>query len=84
LSTNIVLFLLFSPFLAARVVAASACFVQSSFYWSSSSSAGDTGYAWSENMGWINFKPAVATTFGVITAWRGDFAMPWLLFLVED
>ena len=42
------------------------------------------GYAWGENVGWISFKSTGAIPFGVMTAWTGNMAMPWLLLLLGD
>ena len=42
------------------------------------------GYAWGENIGWISFKSTGAVPFGVMTAWRGIMAMPWLMLLLND
>ena len=43
-----------------------------------------SGYAWGENIGWINFKSTGAVFFGMMTAWRGISAMPWLILLLGD
>jgi len=43
-----------------------------------------SGYAWGENVGWISFKSTGAVPFGVMTAWRGNMAMPWLMLLLND
>lgn len=43
-----------------------------------------SGYAWGENIGWINFKSTGTEPFGIMTAWRGIMAMPWLLLLLSD
>jgi hypothetical protein len=43
-----------------------------------------SGYAWGENVGWISFKSTGAVPFGVMTAWTGNMAMPWLLLLLGD
>jgi len=42
------------------------------------------GYAWGENVGWVSLKSTGAIPFGVMTAWRGIMAMPWLLLLLGD
>lgn len=41
-----------------------------------------SGYAWGENIGWINFKSTGAVSFGVMTSWTGNKAMPRLLLLL--